>query len=79
MLQVRESGLDEDSMHTALLIVNLDSAIDLPVSVLTGLVQPVLIPFSEFFYGWSVSVYHHHHVVFFLLESPAVGYCRSRN
>ena len=33
MLQVRDDGLDEDSMHTALLIVNLDSAIDLPVSL----------------------------------------------
>ena len=37
MIQVRDTGLDADSMHTALLIVNLDSALDLPVSMGMGM------------------------------------------
>ncbi|KAL8564138.1 hypothetical protein ACOMHN_035743 [Nucella lapillus] len=30
MMKVREEGIDEDSVHSALLVVNLDSALDLP-------------------------------------------------
>lgn len=33
MAQVAEEHLDEDSVHTALLIVNLDSAFGLPVGI----------------------------------------------
>ena len=60
MVQVRDSGIDEDSMHSSLLIVNLDSAIDLPVSgspaLLLSVCRYLFIPGVSFLFCLYLSI-----------------------